>query len=83
MKKKPNIAQKKPYLVDLEEGKTYFWCQCGKSDNQPYCDGNHKTTPFKPKQFKAEKKGKAYLCGCKQTSNQPYCDGTHKKLSNA
>lgn len=80
MEKNQNIAQKKPYLVDLEEEKTYFWCQCGKSDNQPYCDGSHKTTPFKPKQFKAEKTGKAYLCGCKQTSNQPYCDGTHKKL---
>jgi len=80
MESKPEIAQKKPYIVDLEEGKTYYWCQCGKSDSQPFCDGSHKTTEFTPKKYKADTTGKAYLCGCKQTSASPFCDGTHKKL---
>ena len=76
----PNIAQKAPYPVDLEAGKTYFWCACGDSKNQPFCDGSHKTTSFLPLKFKANDTKTAYLCGCKQTSGQPFCDGTHKAL---
>lgn len=74
----PKVAQKGPYMVELEEGKTYYWCQCGRSSNQPFCDGSHKVTEFKPKAFEATKDGKATLCGCKHTSNPPYCDGTHR-----
>jgi CDGSH iron-sulfur domain-containing protein 3 len=76
----PKIAQKAPFAVDLESEKNYHWCACGQSKNQPFCDGSHKGTEFKPLLFKAEETGKAYLCGCKHTKNPPYCDGTHKTL---
>ncbi|MFK5883560.1 MAG: CDGSH iron-sulfur domain-containing protein [Candidatus Izemoplasma sp.] len=78
--KKGEVFQKSPMEVELEEGKTYAWCSCGKSKTQPYCDGSHTGTEFKPVIFKAEKSSKQYLCGCKQTDNQPYCDGTHRKI---
>ncbi len=71
--------QNKPYAVDVEAGETYYWCACGRSKNQPYCDGSHKDTGFKPTAFTAEKTEKAYLCGCKKTANAPFCDGTHSK----
>lgn len=74
------IAQKEPFVVDLEAGKPYAWCSCGRSANQPFCDGSHKQTSMQPIMFKAEKDGKAYLCGCKATNKQPFCDGTHKTL---
>jgi len=74
------IAQKEPYAVELEEGKTYAWCRCGLSERQPFCDGSHKTTSFQPMMFKAEKSGKAFLCGCKHTGKEPHCDGSHKSL---
>lgn len=73
-------AQNEPYVVELEEGKTYAWCSCGRSAKQPFCDGSHKTTTLQPVMFKAEKSGKAYLCGCKATKGEPHCDGTHKSL---
>ena len=74
------VAQKAPYAVELTEGQTYYWCACGRSKNQPFCDGSHKGTGLEPQSFQAEKTGKAYLCGCKQTSKKPYCDGTHNDL---
>ena len=74
------IAQKKPYVVDVEEGKTYYWCKCGQSKKQPFCDASHKGTPFKPVVFKATETKKMYFCGCKTTSNQPFCDGSHRSL---
>ncbi len=74
------VAQKEPYVVELEAGKTYAWCRCGLSKKQPFCDGSHKTTSIEPLMFKAEKSGKAFLCGCKRTGNEPHCDGTHKSL---
>ncbi len=77
---KAKIAQKQPYSLTLEAGKTYAWCACGRSDNQPFCDGSHKVTDIKPKLFRANETKTVFLCGCKQTSNPPYCDGTHKKL---
>ncbi len=76
----PTIAQKNPYAVELEEGKTYHWCACGRSKNQPFCDGSHQDTAFQPVAFTAEKSERAYLCGCKHTSNKPFCDGTHSRL---
>jgi CDGSH-type Zn-finger protein len=76
----PHIAQKAPYPVDLEAGKTYFWCACGQSKSQPFCDGSHKGTSFTPMKFTAEDSKTAYLCGCKQTKHAPFCDGTHKSL---
>ncbi len=74
------VAQKAPYKLKVEAGKTYFWCACGRSDNQPFCDGSHKETEFTPVPWKAEKDGEVYFCGCKATGKQPLCDGTHKNL---
>ncbi|MCT8330497.1 CDGSH iron-sulfur domain-containing protein [Albidovulum sediminis] len=74
----PIIAQKGPYAVELEAGKTYFWCACGRSQRQPFCDGSHKDTTFKPLKFTAEESRRAFLCGCKHTARQPFCDGAHK-----
>ena len=75
----PKQAAKAPILVDLEKGKTYAWCGCGHSSNQPYCDGSHRTTDFTPVVFKAEG-GKVALCMCKRTGGSPFCDGTHNSL---
>ncbi len=74
------IPQKAPYPVDVEAGKKYFWCACGKSDNQPFCDGSHQDTEFTPQTYTAEEAKTVYFCGCKQTGNAPLCDGTHSKL---
>jgi len=76
----PVIAAKAPIQMELEEGKTYFWCTCGKSAKQPLCDGTHKGSEFAPLRHKAEKSGKVWMCACKMTGKQPFCDGTHKKL---
>ena len=73
----PVSPQNKPYAVEVEAGETYHWCACGRSKNQPYCDGSHQGTDFQPVAFTAEKTEKAYLCGCKKTANQPFCDGSH------
>jgi CDGSH-type Zn-finger protein len=74
------VAQKGPFAKDLEVGKTYYWCACGRSKNQPFCDGSHKDTGLVPLAFTAEKTGVAYFCGCKASKNAPYCDGSHKSL---
>ena len=80
MNDKPIIAQKKSYPIIVEEGKTYYWCQCGLSKKQPFCDGSHKKTNFKTLKFTAEKSKTVYFCGCKYTLKQPFCDGSHKSL---
>ena len=76
----PVIAQKAPFAVEVEAGKSYFWCACGKSANQPFCDGSHKDTGFSPVKFTAEKDGRAFFCGCKKSDAAPLCDGSHSKL---
>ncbi|WP_455222388.1 CDGSH iron-sulfur domain-containing protein [Kaarinaea lacus] len=76
----PLSPRKAPYAVEVEEGKTYYWCACGRSKNQPFCDGSHQGTGFEPVGFTAEKTDTVYLCGCKKTGNKPFCDGTHNKL---
>lgn len=80
MADEPMCAQKGPYQVTLEAGKAYFWCTCGRSQKQPYCDGAHKGTTFSPKRFGAETSGTVNLCGCKATDDQPFCDGSHNML---
>jgi CDGSH iron-sulfur domain-containing protein 3 len=76
----PKVAQKGPYPVDVEAGKKYAWCSCGKSDSQPFCDGSHKGSGLSPVVFTAESTTTVYLCGCKQTDNAPFCDGSHSSL---
>lgn len=76
----PKIPQKSPYVVEVTAGETYYWCSCGKSNKQPFCDGSHKGSEFSPLAFKAEQTGSIYLCGCKHAAKKPYCDGTHSKL---
>ena len=76
----PHCPQKGPYQVTLEAGRTYFWCACGRSARQPFCDGAHKTTSFEPYRFVAESSGTFNLCGCKGTDDRPFCDGTHNML---
>jgi len=76
----PTIAQKSPVKVAVEAGKTYYWCACGKSANQPMCDGSHKGTGFVPMAYTADSTGDKYFCACKHTKGAPMCDGTHKSL---
>ena len=76
----PIAADNKPVKVELKKGESKWWCACGLSSNQPYCDGSHKSTDIIPKEFKGEKDGDAYLCNCKKTKNAPYCDGSHKDI---
>ena len=76
----PEIAQKAPYVVEVESGKTYWWCSCGKSQSQPFCDGSHKGTGFSPVEYKASKDEKVWFCGCKHSLKGALCDGQHKNL---
>ena len=76
----PVIAQKSPYAVEVEAGKSYWWCACGKSASQPFCDGSHKGTEFSPIEYQADKDGTVYFCGCKHSKNGVQCDGSHSKL---
>ena len=68
-----------PYVVEVEEGKSYFWCSCGNSEKQPFCDGSHKGSDFTPVKFTTKESKKVFFCGCKATHAQPLCDGSHKK----
>lgn len=79
----PIIAAKAPAKVDLEAGKDYFWCQCGRSKSQPFCDGSHAGTGIEPLKFTADKDGAAALCQCKFSANAPFCDGSHTRLGEA
>jgi CDGSH-type Zn-finger protein len=76
----PKIAQKGPYEVELEAGKCYLWCACGRSRNQPFCDGSHAGTGLTPVRFECTSTSTQFLCGCKQTGDKPFCDGTHAVL---
>jgi CDGSH iron-sulfur domain-containing protein 3 len=75
----PVVAQKSPFEMDLKAG-DYWWCACGLSKNQPFCDGSHKPTTITPRKFTVDADKKVWLCGCKATKNTPFCDGTHNKI---
>ena len=76
----PESPQLSPYPVEVEEGGTYFWCACGRSQNQPFCDGSHKVTEFLPVKFTAPSDRRVFFCGCKRSGSKPLCDGTHNHL---
>jgi CDGSH-type Zn-finger protein len=78
--KQPVIAPKSPCAVEVEAGKSYWWCSCGKSATQPFCDGAHSGSEFVPVEHKAEQNGTVYFCGCKHSGNGALCDGAHQKL---
>jgi CDGSH-type Zn-finger protein len=80
MSSEPVVAQKGPFAVDLEAGKTYYWCRCGRSQKQPFCDGSHRGTELEPVAVTTERSETMYLCGCKHSHEAPFCDGTHKDL---
>jgi CDGSH iron-sulfur domain-containing protein 3 len=73
------VVDTKPTVLTLESG-TYHWCSCGLSDNQPFCNGSHKGTDFKPVTFQVDEQKQVAICLCKATGNAPFCDGTHKNL---
>lgn len=74
------VAQKAPYKVTVEAGRSYWWCACGRSAKQPFCDGSHKGTGLAPVEYKADAAGDRWFCGCKATSGRPFCDGSHKNV---
>jgi CDGSH-type Zn-finger protein len=76
----PTIAQKSPCPVEVEAGKSYYWCSCGKSASQPFCDGSHKGSDFTPVKYEATESKTVYFCGCKHSKNGVLCDGSHKTL---
>ena len=76
----PVVAQKGSYKIEVEAGKSYWWCSCGMSSKQPFCDGTHKSSSFTPVKFTAPASGTVSFCGCKASSKFPLCDGSHKSL---
>lgn len=76
----PVVAQKSPYGFEVEAGKSYWWCACGLSKRQPFCDGSHKVTAFTPVEYKADGTKTVWFCGCKHTHTAPLCDGSHNTI---
>ena len=77
---KGDRAGNTPIGVDVVEGKSYYWCSCGKSSKQPFCDGSHEGTDFLPEKVRSEEDKDIFFCGCKMSKNGAFCDGTHKDL---
>lgn len=77
---KPVCAQAGPYAVDVKAGETYWWCACGRSQSQPFCDGSHAGTGIVPLEYQPTRDRSVLLCGCKATRKPPLCDGSHNAL---
>jgi CDGSH-type Zn-finger protein len=77
----PEIGGRAPIAVEVEADKSYWWCACGRSNTQPFCDGSHKPTAFTPIEFTPAASGKVFFCTCKRSAKKPLCDGSHKKLA--
>lgn len=80
MSDKARIADNKPLVQEFDAG-TYYWCACGRSQKQPFCDGSHSGTVFTPKEYTLDEKKRVAICTCKQSANPPFCDGSHKGLT--
>ena len=80
MSESPVVAAKAPMKVAVEAGKDYWWCSCGKSSKQPFCDGSHKGSSFTPLKWTAEESGRKFFCACKHTKTPPFCDGSHRAV---
>ena len=80
MSSEPKIGGREPVLVELVAGETYWWCRCGRSQSQPFCDGSHKGTAFSPVEYKPAAAEEAWFCACKRSAKKPMCDGSHKRL---
>ena len=76
----PIAAQTAPYQFEVESGRKYFWCACGRSKKQPICDGSHSGTGITPIVYRAMEAKTVWFCGCKASGKKPLCDGTHKSL---
>jgi CDGSH-type Zn-finger protein len=76
----PQIGGREPVTVDVKAGETYWWCRCGRSQTQPFCDGSHEVTDFQPLEWTAKRDGKRNFCTCKRTKTPPFCDNSHLKL---
>ena len=76
----PNIAAREPIAVQVKAGETYWWCACGRSKSQPFCDGSHEGSSFSPKEFAASADRTLFFCACKHSKHAPLCDGTHKTV---
>jgi len=76
----PVIAQKAPFTVEVAAGRRYWWCACGRSQKQPFCDGSHAGTGLEPVQYSSEVARKVFFCGCKASGKAPLCDGSHSRL---
>ncbi len=77
---KPKVAATSPFFTEVKAGRIYWWCACGRSEKQPFCDGSHKGTGFEPVKFQTDEPGKVFFCGCKASKKKPLCDGTHKEM---
>ncbi|MFZ9834612.1 MAG: CDGSH iron-sulfur domain-containing protein [Holophagaceae bacterium] len=77
---KPEIVQKCPFAAEVTEGQTYYWCSCGLSKKQPFCDGGHQGTEFRPTPYKATETKTVHFCGCKHSKNGVLCDGSHSSI---
>lgn len=80
MSENPAHSDARPYAIEVEPGQTYWWCRCGRSQSQPFCDGSHKGTEFTPLKYESQATRIVWFCGCKQTATAPLCDGAHKRL---